>query len=36
LLDVAHPLDHYFAAPDLGRRIAVMAQAVLETLDEPQ
>jgi hypothetical protein len=29
---VERGLDHYFAAPDLDRRIAAMAQAVLETL----
>jgi hypothetical protein len=34
LLDVAHRLDPYFAAPDIDRRIAAMAQAVLETLAE--
>jgi len=26
--------DHYFAAPDLDRRIAALAQAVLETLGD--
>ena len=31
---VERGLDHYFAAPDLDRRIAAMAQAVLETLAE--
>jgi hypothetical protein len=29
---VERGLDHYFAAPDLDRRIAALAQAVLETL----
>jgi hypothetical protein len=33
---VERGLDHYFAAPDLDRRIAAMAQAVLETLAEPR
>jgi hypothetical protein len=31
---VERGLDHYFAAPDLDRRIAALAQAVLETLAE--
>ena len=31
---VERGLDHYFAAPDIDRRIAAMAQAVLETLAE--
>jgi hypothetical protein len=31
---VERGLDHYFAAPDLDRRVAAMAQAVLETLAE--
>jgi len=31
---VERGLDHYFAAPDLDRRIAALAQAVLETLGE--
>jgi catechol 2,3-dioxygenase-like lactoylglutathione lyase family enzyme len=29
---VERGLDHYFAAPDIDRRVAAMAQAVLETL----
>jgi hypothetical protein len=31
---VERGLDHYFAAPDIDRRIAAMAQAVLETLED--
>jgi len=33
---VERGLDHYFATPDLDRRIAALAQAVLETLAEPR
>src|SRR5262245_38082273 len=33
---VERGLDHYFATPDIDRRIMAMAQAVLETLAEPR